>query len=164
MTIKTIEIDEMLYKELLKRKKEDESISDVIEHLLEKGKDFPVSKKNEILEHKLLQKKKEIEGYNVFNPRTWLRIVNFLRTVLNRCWQDILDFPDPEVYIDPSDGSYDIHWDVDNFELLLVIPENINELVHVSGEKKGSPEFEIEARINFEFITEWILDWLRKIH
>ena len=45
----------------------------------------------------------------------------------------------------------------------LIIPPNIDELVHISGEKNGSPEFEIEARINFEFITEWILDWLRKI-
>ena len=164
MTLKTIKIDEILYKKLLERKEDNENISDLIERLLEFGKVLPVEDNSVILEQKLMLTKNKIENYDVFNSQTWLRVVNFIRKVLNGCGQNFIDFPFPEIFIDPSDGSYDIHWDTENFELLLVIPQDINELVHISGEKIGSPEFEIEARINFEFITEWILDWLKKIH
>ena len=163
MTLKTIKIDEFTYEKLLERKKDEENISDVIKRLLKIEKDLPLEEKNLILEQKLLQTRKKIENHDVFHLQTWLRVVDFIKSVLNRCWQEQIDITNPEVFIDPSDGSHDIHWLTESFELLLIIPRDINELVHISGERNDAPEFEIEARINFEFITEWILDWLRKI-
>ena len=164
MTLKTIRIDEIIYKKLFERKKKDESISDFIKRLLKVEKDLPVEDKNVLLEQKLKEVRKKIEHYDIFNLQTWNRVAIFLQSVLNHCWQSLIGFPIPEVFIDPSNGSYDIHWDAKDFELLLIIPPDLNELVHISGEKFGSPELEIEARINFKFITEWIIDWLKKTH
>lgn len=164
MTLKTIEIDELLYKELLKRKLQDESITDVIERLLKLEKNLPIKQKLDLFELKLIRKRKKIENFAIFDPEIWDRIGNFLRALLTRYLQEFEEFPNPNIFLDPSDGSYDVHWNTEQFELLLCIPADLNSLVHISGEKFGSPEFEIEARINFEFITEWILDWLKKIH
>lgn len=108
--------------------------------------------------------RKKLEKFEVFDPKIWDRIENFLRTLLSRYLQEFGELPYPNIFLDSSDGSYDVHWNTEQFELLLCIPADLNSLVHISGEKYGSPQFEIEARINFEFITEWILDWLKKIH
>ena len=51
------------------------------------------------------------------------------------------------------DGSLDIDWETELFELLINFSPDPEELIHIFGEKMGSPKNELDVRINRELAS-----------
>jgi len=97
-----------------------------------------------------------------YNEKTWQRVVKLLEKTLNTLWDEKLEIPIPLI-LPASNGSFDINWETEQFELLVNIPSDIKELVNVYGEKIGFPEDEIEVRINYNLVYLVLIEWLKTI-
>ena len=97
-----------------------------------------------------------------FNEKTLERVFSLLKNILDKLWNEMIKISIP--LIQPvSDGSIDINWETDKFELLINIPEEQNELINLYGEKLGYPQEELEVRSNYDLIANVIIAWLKKI-
>ena len=105
------------------------------------------------------------DGYGAqsFNETTLNRACFLSKNILEKLWNDMIEIPIPLIQPVP-DGSIDINWETDKFELLINIPEEQNELVNLYGEKLGYPQEELEVRSNYDLIANVIIAWLKKIH
>jgi len=104
----------------------------------------------------------DAEGAEKFNKDTLERVCSLLKAVFQNLWNEMIDIPFPLIQPVP-DGSIDLNWETKNFELLINIPATQEDLVNFYGEKIDHPEDEIEVRINFELITQYIIPWLIKV-
>ena len=102
------------------------------------------------------------QGSNGYNIDTWERTINLLRNILFNLWDNMIDIPIPTILPSP-DGSFDINWETEIFELLLNIPSDIQEPVSLYGEKIGHKEYEIEVRSKFELVESVVIEWLKMI-
>ena len=74
------------------------------------------------------------EGSPGYAEATWMRAVDFLLHNAERLWQDQgVTVSAPEILPGPN-GSIDLHWRVNNHELLLNIPANLDELADYYGD------------------------------
>jgi len=62
-----------------------------------------------------------------------------------------------------SDGSIDIYWKTDEYELLVNIPPEIDILVNLYGEKVGSPKDTIDVRIHYNLVELVLVQWFKMI-
>lgn len=97
-----------------------------------------------------------------YNQETWQCVVKLLEKALNILWDEKFEVPIP-VVLPSSNGSFDINWETEKFELLLNIPSDVKELVNLYGEKLGFPEDEIEVRINYNLVELVLIEWLKMI-
>ncbi len=102
------------------------------------------------------------EGSKAITIESWNHTTVLLRKILYDLWYNGFDIPIPLVLAN-TDGNFDVDWETEEFHLLLAVPSNIMELVHIYGEKPRYSEFEIEARINYELVSGVIIEWLKKI-
>jgi len=102
------------------------------------------------------------EGSKAITIEAWNHTTTLLRKILYDLWYNGFDISIPLV-LPNTDGSFDIDWETEEFQLLLTIPANIKELVHIYGEKSGQPEYELEVRINYELVQGVIVEWMKKI-
>ena len=102
------------------------------------------------------------EGSKAITIESWNHTTALLRKILYDLWYNGFDVSIPLV-LPNTDGSFDIVWETEEFQLLLTIPANIKELVHIYGEKSGQPEYELEVRINYELVQGVIVEWMKKI-
>ena len=110
-----------------------------------------------------LQENWDEEGAEKFSKDTLERVCSLLKAVFQDLWNEMIDIPFPLIQPVP-DGSIDINWETENFELLVNIPSTPDELVNFYGEKIDHPENEIEVRINYNLITQSIIPWLIKVN
>lgn len=103
------------------------------------------------------------QGSKGFDIDTWQRTISLLRKILFILWDNMVEIPIPTILPSP-DGSFDINWENNAFELLINIPADIQEPVSLYGEKIGQKEYEIEVRIKFELVESVIIEWLKMIH
>ncbi len=102
-------------------------------------------------------------GAEPFTEDTLKRVRMILKEIFRGLWKEMMDIPLPLVQQVP-DGSIDINWETEVFELLINIPSSLNELVNFYGEKLDHPEDEIEVRINFNLATKYLIPWLIKVN
>ncbi len=102
------------------------------------------------------------QGSRGFSAQVWDRATTLLKKVLYPVWEAMIDVPIPSILPVP-DGSLDLNWETPTFELLVNVPAEENGLVHLYGERVGSKEDEIEARINYDLVDSVIVPWLKKI-
>ncbi len=102
------------------------------------------------------------QGSKAITIESWNLATMLLRNILFNLWTKGVDVPIPLVLAN-TDNSFDVYWDAHNFELLLNVPPKREELVHIYGEKQGAPEYELEARMNYDFIEGVVVEWLKKI-
>lgn len=101
-------------------------------------------------------------GAATFKKETLNNLYNLLETIFQELWNQMLDLPFPLISPVP-DGSVDINWETEIFELLINIPPLPNNLVSLYGEKINHPEYEIEVRINYDMVAQYIIPWLIKV-
>ncbi len=117
-----------------------------------------------ILSNYLVNRKAKLAEYNVFDEKLWSKITEFIKTILNHLWNDMLDIPpNPDIFIDPDDGSFSIYWETDIFKLGIEIAPNKNEAVHIYGKRIKPPTKEFEVRIPYEIAHKLIIKWLKLV-
>ena len=102
------------------------------------------------------------QGSKAITVEVWNYTTTLLRKILYNLWYNGFNVSIPLV-LPNTDGSFDIDWETKEFELLITIPSNREELIHIYGEKSGYPEYELEARINHELVQGVIVEWMKKI-
>ena len=101
-------------------------------------------------------------GAEKFKKETLERVSNLLKKILQELWDQMVDVPFPLISPVP-DGSVDINWETDKFELLINVPAKDNLLVNLYGERMSHPEDEVEVRINYDMATQYVIPWLIKV-
>jgi hypothetical protein len=101
-------------------------------------------------------------GAPSFTENTFERASFLLKNILNKLWNNMDEIPIPLIQPVP-DGSIDINWETDKFELLINISPETNKQVNVYGEKIDSPEDEIEMYIPYDLAELGVIQWLKKI-
>lgn len=104
----------------------------------------------------------DINGAEKFKKETLERVSNLLKKILQELWDQMVDIPLPLISPVP-DGSVDVNWETDKFELLINVPAKGNMLVNLYGERMSHPEDEVEVRINYDMATQYVIPWLIKV-
>lgn len=178
MTHKSISIPEEIYSKLAALRYDDESIPDVLTRLIESSKrfktDLPRSLKESTANEldRALERFKEDaltlpenwddQGAKAFSENFWQEIREFLLLIHGTLYLEGQNIPFPLV-LPNSDGSLDIDWETKEFELLINYPPDPVELIHIYGEKLGSPKNELDVRINRELASLVVIAWMKKI-
>ena len=104
------------------------------------------------------------DGYGAqpFNEETLRRAYNLLENILDHFWNNMIDISIPLIQPVP-DGSVDINWETDEFELLINTPQDTKKQVNLYGERINFPEEEIEMHIPYDLVELVIIQWLTKI-
>ena len=103
------------------------------------------------------------EGSKGYDSEIWSRTIELLKQILFNLWDKLIDVPIPSILPSP-DGSFDLNWETDMFELLVNIPADTHESVSIYGERIGHKEDEIELRLRYELAMPVLMQWLRMIH
>lgn len=109
-----------------------------------------------------LRKNWDDNDAETFQKETTIRVRKLLENIFQTLWDNLIDAPFPLIQPVP-DGSIDINWETDIFELLINIPSNPSELINFYGEKINHPEDEIEVRINYDLVSQYVIPWLTKV-
>ena len=81
-------------------------------------------------------------GAQPIKQLTWERAVEFLIGYATHIWKRLqVIMPNPEIGPGPK-GDIDIHWKIDEFELLINIPSDVNEKLKFYGDDYGSAGIE----------------------
>ncbi|MFW9990849.1 MAG: hypothetical protein ACFFD4_02195 [Candidatus Odinarchaeota archaeon] len=100
------------------------------------------------------------ENSKSYTLNTVKRATTFLQSALKEVWDDFGGIDHNEYNIFPSqDGSIDIHWKNDRFELLVNFPSDPDEPVTLYGEDYGNNE--IDLSVDFNNLDQVIVPWLR---
>ncbi len=178
MTHKIIDVPEEIYIKLTELKRTNETIPDLLTRLIESSNelkdDLRSPEKEKIIENLNLALKKfkedtinlqddwDGQGSKGFSEELWQRVIDFLLIIYIRLYKEELHAPFPLV-LPNTDGSLDIDWETETFELLINFSPDPEELVHMYGEKIGSPKHEFDVRINRELAGLVVSEWLKKI-
>lgn len=178
MTHKIIDIPEEIYIKLTELKRTNETIPDLLTRLIESTnelkEDLPDSEKQKIIDNlNLALKNFKEDTINLqdnwdgqeskgFSEELWQRVIDFLLIVYIKLYKEELKVPFPLV-LPNTDGSLDIDWETESFELLINFSPDPEELVHMYGEKIGNPKHELDVRINRELAGLVVSEWLKKI-
>ena|SRR6266404_2225583 len=98
------------------------------------------------------------EGSPPYRNDTWERAVTFLTRHAKHLWehyQVILDAP----RIEPGpEGSIDIHWKTEHYELLIEVPADPTKRATFYGDDKGN--IFIEGTLNVSSFSHGLIAWL----
>jgi len=101
-------------------------------------------------------------GAEKFRKETLEHASNLLKNIFQDLWNQMIDAPFPLISPVP-DGSVDINWETETFELLINVPARDNLLVNLYGERINHPEDEVEVRINYDMAAQYVIPWLIKV-
>ncbi|HEC37387.1 hypothetical protein LCGC14_0594750 [marine sediment metagenome] len=103
------------------------------------------------------------DGYGAqpINEETLKRAYSLIENILQYFRDKMIEISIPLVQPVP-DGSIDINWENDSFELLINISSETDKQVNLYGEKINSPEEEIEMHIPYDLVESMIIKWLKK--
>lgn len=100
------------------------------------------------------------EGSPGYLEQTWRRAAQFVREYAAHLAADYgLKIPAPGILPGP-DGSIDIHWESDSFELLVNIPADANERAEFYGDDHGS--IYIKGNLDPSRVNQGLIEWLQK--
>lgn len=122
----------------------------------------------ELIEHSkenILSLNDDWDGYGAepIESETLDRAFELLRRILKSLWdEEIFDVPLPRIQPVP-DSSIDLNWMTEDFELLVNIPANGDQIVCIYGEHVGHPEDLIEHRGNYNLVDITLIKWLMSI-
>jgi hypothetical protein len=104
------------------------------------------------------------EGSPAYKTSTWERATSFLRRSALHLWQAhhiVLDIP--KILPGPV-GSIDLHWKTDQRELLINIPETLDEPANFYGDDSASrehlPNQTVKGTLDTSKENQWLLMWL----
>lgn len=104
------------------------------------------------------------ENYEIFREDTWRRLSFFVKKISFNAWEELIDLEEPDLFIDPEEGSFSCYWKNDLFKLLIEISPNPAEPVHVFGKRIEKPHMEHELRTHYKIAHASLIDWLKMIH
>ena len=178
MTHKLLDIPEETYKRLSELKRTNETIPDLLTRLINSNyglkKGLPASTKKKIIDKLNLALKKfkedtinlqddwDGQGSKGFSEELWQNVIDFLLFIYIELYAEKLKVPFPLV-LPNVDGSLDIDWETESFELLINFPPDPEELIHMYGEKMGSPKNELDVRINRDLAGLVVNEWMKRI-
>ena len=114
------------------------------------------------LDEKLQHFKNKVESIHSIkmNSEVWDYFVELIKSVLKNLWDKDITIEIPNFLLN-EDGSIDIDWENEIFELLIVITED--NTIDIYGEKLDSPGDEVEIKVSKKLARKWIIDWLETI-
>jgi len=83
------------------------------------------------------------QGGKGFSEELWQNVIDFLLLIYIKLHAEDLE-PPFSLVLPNVDGSLDIDWETESFELLINFPPDSEELIHIFGEKMGSPKNELD--------------------
>lgn len=100
------------------------------------------------------------EGSKGYEADTWNRAINWLKESALALREQQGVWVEPPRILPGPEGSIDIHWKTAKRELLINIPEKLQEPADYYG--CGAPNDTLKGKLNTSFSNEWILVWLMK--
>jgi hypothetical protein len=157
--------DELLNYKIIEKELSNEEIEEIINNpkeILNFLKFFKLLRKD------LEAKKKKIlslrdnwdgEGSVSYNEETLNRSIAFIENISKNYWKKFkLIIPIPDMF--PGiDGDIDIDWKIENFELLITIPNNSEEPAGFYGD--DYKENKIKGTINQKILDAVIIPWMK---
>lgn len=100
------------------------------------------------------------EGSPGFSEQIWGRAADFVRQYASHLKLNYgLAVPAPDILPGPN-GSIDIHWEKDSFELLVNIPADPGERAEFYGDDYGS--IYIKGNLDPSRVNQGLIEWLQK--
>lgn len=98
------------------------------------------------------------DGASAIAERTWERATGFLKRQAERLWSEASRLlPVPGILPVPN-GSIDLHWETDEYELLINIPNDPNKPASFYGDNYG--EIQIRGTLDPDREHPGVLSWL----
>jgi hypothetical protein len=126
------------------------------------------------LEESLMQWKEKIfgkpeeyleAGGSEISDFTWERATRLLWKIMKQLWAGLFEIPNPLILASP-DGSIDLEWNQEDFDLLINIPMNEKEMISAYGKVKSTredlPEQELEVILTDSLMDQVIIEWLKQ--
>jgi len=100
------------------------------------------------------------EGSPGYSQATWERAVGFVRNYARHLWSHHgVRIPAPRILPGPE-GSIDIHWEEDSFELLVNIPRDGDQRAEFYGDDHGA--IYIKGSLDPSGLNRGLIEWLQK--
>ncbi len=99
------------------------------------------------------------EGSEPYEAATFERAAEFLTSNATRLWNMYSTVMDIPKILPGPNGSIDIHWEVDDHELLVTIPPDPADPITYYGD---SPRSTTKGTLQTTADAEWLLLWLAK--
>ena len=100
------------------------------------------------------------EGSKGYAKDTWDRTVAWVKKSTQAFRNQRGFWVDPPRILPGPEGSIDIHWKTSKRELLINVPENLQEPADYYG--CGEPKDTVKGKFDTSLSNEWILVWLTK--
>jgi len=100
----------------------------------------------------------EDESSDKYAQETWNRATGFLRNHARALWETLGEVMRPPEILPGPDRSIDIHWDRDDYEILINIPASGDE-AGFYGDDRGKTRF--KGTLDPSRVNEGLLLWLR---
>lgn len=100
------------------------------------------------------------EGSKNYEETTWSRSVNWVKEAALTFRKQRGLWVEPPRILPGPEGSIDIHWKTAKRELLINVPENLQEPADYYG--CGDPKDTLKGKLDTSLSNEWILVWLMK--
>jgi hypothetical protein len=104
------------------------------------------------------------EGSPPYKATTWDRATTFLRRSALQLWKDYHVALDAPKILPGPGGSIDLHWKIDGRELLINIPEPLDEPANFYGDESAArdnpPTQIVKGVLDTSKDNLWLLMWL----
>lgn len=101
-------------------------------------------------------------GADIIDYDSLERAINLLQRLLKNLWKEMFEVPLPRIQPVP-DGSIDLNWKTEKFELLINIPSINDNTVCAYGEHIGHPEDLLDHKGKIDGIDLILNTWLKKV-
>lgn len=99
------------------------------------------------------------DGSEPYKASTFERAAEFLTSNATRLWDTYSTTMEIPKILPGPDGGIDIHWEVDDHELLITIPSDPAKPATYYGDSLRST---VKGTLHTTFDAEWLLLWLAK--
>jgi hypothetical protein len=91
------------------------------------------------------------------------RTIKIVSDILYELWNNDIKMELPEI-LPCQDGTININWEVESYNLLINIPTNSDELIDFYGKNFSDNSKNIIGKFSFEMLNEVIIKWIMKTH
>lgn len=99
------------------------------------------------------------EGSKGYKEEIWNRSISFLRQLYQKLYGEYkIEIAIPDILPGPE-GSIDIHWKTEKYELLINIPSDLNEPASFYGDNYSN--LKIQGTFELKQLNIMLIDWLK---
>ena len=103
------------------------------------------------------------DGFTPISGEIIKKTFQFVKTILYDFWKSDIHMEIPEILPCP-DGSFDINWEMPNYDMLINIPKEEAEQCDFYGRNFDNKQFNIVGKCSIGILKEVIFAWIRKTH